>query len=205
MFTKKDLEGLATPASNVSNTQNAAPAVAETSVKPAALPSELLTPGAQAAVNGMIAAAVKEALAGIAPLLAQSQMTPATLAAAFAEAERQRRLPSEDEVTKKERMLREKKMMKEEIEQNLANTRKAQEDCLHEYVTGAPSISAVNNFPDRQPRFFCHTCMSWFEPRHWIVGELPTRDNPRGTDRIVDAHPLYEIVRKKWTLHHQQA
>jgi hypothetical protein len=131
-------------------------------------------------------------------------MTPKARADAFAAAELERRRPEQETAEKKaKREKRERALLKAEIDNNAANRKLTQDNCLHQYVTGAQSISAVRNYPDRQERFFCHLCMAWFEPRHWDVGIEPTEDNPRGQDMIVPAHPLYAEIRKKWFAQHQ--
>ncbi len=70
-------------------------------------PAELMTPEAQAYTNQLVTNAVKEIFAQMAPLLQSIALTPEKLA----EAEKLRRAPTEDELAKKLREAREKKLM----------------------------------------------------------------------------------------------
>jgi hypothetical protein len=174
-------------------------------------PPELLNPASQAYVNALVSAAVKEAVAGLHAQLAQVQtLTPSNsltsegLVAALAEAERIRKLPTESEAAKLRRQAREKKAMREEEERNRENRRLTQESCAHRYPNSQLSVAAVNNYFDRYPRFICFRCQLLIEPRHWECGFLPTEENPKGTDRIVDAHPLYVAIAKEYAVTHQQ-
>jgi hypothetical protein len=163
------------------------------------VPPQALTPEVQAFMNTSISATIKEIFAGMQPMLASIALTPEKIE----QMEAARRAPTEDERARKAREKREKALQKEEIDQNRKNLKASQENCLHRYVNGSQSISAVRNYPDRQTRFICHLCMSYFEPRHWEVGILPTAENPHGSDKIVDASPLYVQIFKEWSLSHQ--
>jgi len=191
VFQKKELE---TP--DLSSLNAPAP-----ELKP---PPELLTPAAMSYMNSMVAAAVKEAISGLhAAQAAVSPLTAEGLVAAFGEAERVRRLPTETEVAFKKRQEREKKNMHEEQETNRKNLALVQENCSHRYPNSQLSIAAVNNMPDRNPRFLCLKCQLLIQPRRWECGQLPTDENPKGTDSIVAGHPLYQAIAKEYATTHQ--
>jgi len=156
-------------------------------------PPSILTPDAMAFIKAATSAAVKEAVAGIfaqmGPILQSIALTPEKLA----EAEKLRRAPTEDEKAKKAREIRERKLTQQEAEENRQNLLKNQAACPHHYPTGQWSVNVVNNFPDRQPRFLCSLCQSFFEPRRWVI-LAPDADNPRGKAVIADAHKDYARV-----------
>ena len=145
----------------------------------------------QAQINSSISAAVKEAIAAMAPLFQSIAMTPEKML----EMERLRRAPSEDEVKEKQREARERALMKEDIEEARRNTERMQKQCPgpHKDKNGRYSISLIHNYPDRQARGVCTHCHSLIEPTHWEIG-APDEKNPRGKAHLVKAHPLYYIV-----------
>jgi len=193
VFTKKD----ESPAIDLSSL--AAPVAAPESPK-RPVPPAALTPEMQSFMNESISATIKEIFAGMQPMLASIALTPEKIE----RMEAARRAPTEDEKARKAREKREKALQKEEIDQNRKNLQASQDNCLHRYVNGALSVCAVRNYPDRQTRFICQRCMSYFEPRRWVTGILPTAENPHGSDKIVDAHPMYVQIAKEWSLNHEQ-
>jgi hypothetical protein len=164
------------------------------------VPPELLNPASQAYMNSLIGAAIREAMSGMAPLLQSIALTPEKIQAM----EDARRAPTADQAAAAARAKREKANMKVELEENRKNLRLSQENCLHRYVSGALSVSAIRNYPDRQSRFVCHRCMAMFHPRHWEIG-APTEEWPRGEEKIVNAHPLYVQIAKEWHASHEGA
>ena len=161
-------------------------------------PPEALTPATQAYMNSLIGAAIREAMAGMAPILQSIALTPEKIELM----EAARRAPTADQAAAAARSKREKALMKEELEQNRKNLNASQENCLHRYVSGALSVSAIRNYPDRQSRFVCHRCIAIFQPRHWEILAL-TAEFPRGAEKIVDAHPLYIQIPKEWSAAHE--
>jgi len=152
-------------------------------------PAELMTPEAQAYTNQLVTNAVKEIFAQMAPLLQSIALTPEKLA----EAEKLRRAPTAEELAKKAREKREKKLMMEEAAENRANQERHQAACTHRDENERWAVQVVHNFPDRQPRFLCPKCQSFFEPRRWVVG-APDAENPRGRAYIADEHPQYQML-----------
>jgi hypothetical protein len=151
-------------------------------------PKELLTPAAQAYTNNLINEAIKGVFAQLGPVLESIALTPEKLA----QAEALRRAPDPALVA---RELRERKLMQQDQEENRANLLRNQANCPHKYPTGQWAVSVVRNYPDRQERFCCMLCQSFFEPRHWAIN-APDTENPRGRAVIVDAHPQYAAVRE---------
>src|SRR2546425_89046 len=126
MFNKKEKDE--TPDLNALSQAGASSIVAEPEPsKPSKvkMPYELMSPEAQAYTSQLVSAAVKEIFASMAPLLQSIALTPEKLA----EAERLRRAPTEDEVNKKARETREKKMMRDEADENRQNLLRAQAAC----------------------------------------------------------------------------
>ena len=162
------------------------------------VPPELLTPAAVAAMNQQTSELVRELFSQLAPLLKDISLSPEKLQIM----EDLRRAPTADQAAAASRSKREKALMKEELEQNRKNLTASQDACLHRYVSGALSVSAIRNYPDRQSRFVCHKCMAIFAPRHWEI-LAPTAEFPRGVEKIVDAHPLYIQIAKEWHLAHE--
>jgi hypothetical protein len=151
-------------------------------------PKELLTPAAQAYTNSLINEAIKGVFAQLGPLLESIALTPEKLA----QAEALRRAPDPAAVA---RELRERKLMQEEQEENRANLLRNQENCPHKYPTGQWAVSPVRNYPDRQERFICSLCQSFFEPKRWVI-LAPDAENPRGKPAIAPEHPQYRMVRE---------
>jgi hypothetical protein len=178
-----DLSGLAQSAS-------AAPVTAEsdTQRKKIPTPAVLLTPEAQAYTNQLISEAVKGVFAQLGPILQSIALTPEKLA----EAEALRRAPDPALVA---RELRERKLMQQEQEENRANLLRNQAACPHKYPTGQWAVNPVRNYPDRQERFICCLCQSFFQPKRWEIG-APDAENPRGRAYIADEHPQYRMVRE---------
>jgi hypothetical protein len=168
------------------------------------VPPELLTPAASAYVNSLVSEAVQKAVAAAlaAQQTPQNSLTSEGLVAALTEAERIRKLPTETEAAKLRRQQREKKAMRLEQENNRKNLEMTQAACAHRYPNNSLSVAAVNNYPDRNPRFVCFRCQLLIQPRHWECGILPTEENPQGTDAIVDAHPLWQSIAKEYAITH---
>jgi hypothetical protein len=162
------------------------------------VPPAALTPEMQSYLNASMSAAIKEALVGMAPILQSIALTPEKIELM----ESARRAPTADQAAAASRAKREKALMKEELEQNRKNLNASQENCLHRYVSGALSVSAIRNYPDRRSRFVCHRCMAIFQPRHWEI-LAPTAEFPRGVEKIVDADPLYVQIAKEWSASHE--
>ena len=152
-------------------------------------PYELMSPEAQAYTSQLVTNAVKEIFASMGPLLQSIALTPEKLAAA----EALRRAPTEDEKAKKLREKREKKLMMDEQAENRANLARHQAACTHRDENERWAVQAVHNFPDRQPRFLCPKCQSFFEPRRWCIA-APDAENPRGRAYIADEHKQYKEV-----------
>jgi hypothetical protein len=149
-------------------------------------PPAALTPEMQAFVSASISEAVKGLFAQMGPILQSIALTPEKLM----QAEQLRRAPDPAKVV---REAREKRLMREEQEENRQNLLRNQALCPHRYPTGATSINGVRNYPDRQPRGICVLCQKVFEPRRWVIG-APDQDNPRGKAYIADADPQYGLV-----------
>jgi hypothetical protein len=162
------------------------------------LPPELLTPAAQAAMNHNTSEMVRELFAQLAPLLKDISLSPEKLALM----EELRRAPTADQAAAAARSKREKALTLEEADQNRKNLKLSQENCLHRYVSGALSVSAIRNYPDRQSRYVCHKCLAIFQPRRWEI-LAPNSAFPRGEERIVDADPLYLQIAKEWHASHE--
>jgi len=174
-----DLSALAQPATQLA-----------TEPKPSKLktPDAMLTPENQAYTNNLISEAVKGVFAQLGPLLESIALTPEKLA----QAEALRRAPDPALVA---RELRERKLMQQDQEENRANLLRTQAACIHKYPTGQWAVNPIHNYPDRQERFICSLCQSFFEPRRWTI-QAPDAENPRGKAVIVDAHPQYHLVRE---------
>ena len=162
------------------------------------VPPELLNPASQAYMNATIGAAIREALQGLAPILASSGLTVEKLQLM----EDMRRAPSADQAAAAARSKREKQLMIQEANDNAQNIANQQSGCEHRYSSHALAVSAIRNFPDRNPRFICHLCMLVVQPRRWDI-LAPNEKFPRGEEKIVDAHPLYASIRKEWSLTHE--
>ncbi len=192
---EKESEAPATAAPDLSTLAQAGSSVTVAEPEPSKpaqkfkTPAELLTPEAQAYTNQLVTNAVKEIFAQMAPLLQSIALTPEKLAAA----EAMRRAPTEDELAKKLREKREKKLMLAEAEENRQNLLRSQAACSHRDENERWAVQVVHNFPDRQPRFLCPHCQSFFEPRRWVVG-APDAENPRGRAYIADEHPQYQML-----------
>jgi len=178
-----DLGNLAQPASAVRS-------ATEPEVQPKKIPTPavLLTPEAQAYANYLIDESVKGVFAQLGPVLQSIALTPEKLA----EAEALRRAPDPKLVA---RELRERKLMQQEQEENRQNLLRNQANCPHKYPTGQWAVNPVRNYPDRQERFICSLCQTFFQPKRWEIGP-PDADNPRGRAYIAEAHPQYHLVRE---------
>jgi hypothetical protein len=157
--------------------------------KAAPLPNAALTPEMLAYINETTAATIKQVLAGMMPMISQLAMTPEKIALA----EEIRRKPTAEQEAVKNREKRERKLMQQEAAENEANKKALQSACSHRYVTGQVSCSICRNFPDRQPRFLCHLCATWFTPREWRIG-APDAENPRGKAFVAEAHRQYAEI-----------
>ena len=155
------------------------------------VPDSMRNPAEQAYINSSISAAVKEAIMAMAPILQSVAMTPEKML----EMERLRRAPGEDEVRAKQREARERKLMKEDLQEAERNKKWIQDNCPgpHKDKNGKWSISIIHNYPDRMPRGVCTHCHLFIEPTHWEIGS-PTDKHPRGEPRLVPASPLYKTV-----------
>jgi hypothetical protein len=190
-FTKKDLkETLEIPTADLSGLIAPAATATETeaSAKTIPTPAVLLTPEAQAYTNNLISEAVKGVFAQLGPVLQSIALTPEKLA----QAEALRRAPDPAAVA---RELRERKLMQEEQKENQDNLLRNQANCPHKYPTGAWAVNVVRNYPDRQERFICSLCQSFFQPKRWEIA-APDSENPRGRPFIAEMHPQYAAVRE---------
>lgn len=151
-------------------------------------PAILLNPEAQAAMNQMISAAVRDIFSQLAPVLSSIALTPEKIA----EAEKLRRAPDPAAVA---REIRERRLMQEEANENQANLLRMRENCPHKYPTGAWAIGVIRNYPDRRERFICALCQNLFEPKRWVIGP-PDSENPRGHAYIAEESLGYRVVRE---------
>ena len=152
------------------------------------VPNELVNPASQAAINQLISSAVKEVFANMAPMLESIALTPAKMA----EAEKLRRAPDPALVA---REARERKLMREELEEVARQTAERQRNCSHKDANGHYCVSLCHNFPDRGTRALCHHCAKFFQPLHWEIGP-PDEKHPRGKPILVNEDPQYGIVRE---------
>jgi hypothetical protein len=189
-WTKKDRETFEVPTVELSGLIAAgAPAnEPEASAEKIPTPAVLLTPEAQAYTNNLISEAVKGVFAQLGPLLESIALTPQKLA----EAEKLRRAPDPAKIA---RELRERKLMQQDQEETRANLLRNQAHCIHKYPTGQWAVNPVRNYPDRQERFICSLCQSFFQPKRWEIA-APDADNPRGRAFIAEAHKDYDRVRE---------
>jgi hypothetical protein len=153
------------------------------------VPPSGLTPEMLAYINSTTAATIKEVIAGMMPVISQLAMTPEKIALA----EEIRRRPTAEQEAMKAREKRERLLTQQEASENAANKRALQENCAHRYPTGQLSVSTCRNYPDRQPRFLCHLCTSFFTPREWRIGP-PDAENPRGVPFVAEPHPQYREI-----------
>ncbi len=184
-----DLSGLTQPAPAVQPSPASEP---EAATKNIPTPAVLLTPEAQAYTNTLISEAIRGVFAQLAPVLQSIALTPEKLA----EAEAMRRAPDPKLVA---RELREKQLMMAEQEENRKNLLRNQAACPHKYPTGQWAVNVVRNYPDRQERFICSLCQSFFEPKRWVI-DAPDAENPRGKPRIAEMHSQYMQVREILTI-----
>jgi hypothetical protein len=150
------------------------------------VPTEIVSPAAQASVNQMISAAVAEVFKNMGPMLERISLTPEKLA----EAERLRREPDPKLVA---REARERALMREDLRVAEKLKRDLQESCTHKDNNMRWSISAIHNYPDRQCRLICVRCHLIVEPTHWTI-DAPDATHPRGVPRLVPAHPRYAEI-----------
>jgi len=143
---------------------------------------------AAADVKGLVAAAVKEAVAGVfsqlGPLLESMAITPEKL--------REANKPYKDPAVIA-RELREMLIWKEDEAEARRQTEERQNACPHIDNNGRSSVQLVHNFPDRQPRGICAKCHAYIHPREWRIG-APDAKHPRGVPFLVEPHRHYQIV-----------
>lgn len=151
-------------------------------------PNSVLTPEAQAFMNQSISAAVREVFLQMAPMMQSIALTPEKLA----EAERIRREPDPNV---KAREIRERLLMKEDLDAAREQKERMQANCTHKDPNMRWAVSLIHNYPDRQTRGVCVHCHSLFEPTHWEIG-APDATHPRGNPVLVKAHAQYHIVRE---------
>jgi hypothetical protein len=153
------------------------------------IPEDLQKSENQAAVNAMVASAVKEAvaaaMAGMAPILESMALTPDRLSI----------LSGKDptaEAASRARVAREKKEWGVADAQARKTLAALQATCPHKDGNEHSSIRLMRNYPDRQPRGMCMKCHLLITPRQWVY-DAPL---PDGTPqpRLQDAHPLYHLV-----------
>lgn len=146
------------------------------------------TVNAAADVKNLVAAAVKEAVAGVfeqlGPLLQSMAVTPEKL--------REANKPYKDPAVIA-RELREMLIWKEDEAEARRQTEERQNACPHIDDNGRSSIQLVHNFPDRQPRGVCARCHAYIHPREWRIG-APDDKHPRGVPYLVEPHKNYSIV-----------
>jgi len=151
--------------------------------------SSALTPEQLGAINMATAAAVKEAIAGMAaffaPMMQSMAITPEKL--------REANKPYVDP-KKKEREDREQGLWRQDIEDNRRLTQNMQDNCIHEDDNQRTAIRLDRNFPDRQARGICMKCLAIIHPKEWRIG-APDKDNPRGVAYMVEPHKDYGKVR----------
>jgi hypothetical protein len=152
--------------------------------------SSALSPEQLGAINMATAAAVKEAIAGMAaffsPMIEKMAITPEKL--------REANKPYVDP-KKAAREERETKLWRQDIEDNRRNLQSAQDNCLHEDDNQRTSIRLIRNFPDRQVRGVCVKCQAIIHPKEWRIG-APNDANPRGVAYLVEPHKDYLKVRQ---------
>lgn len=143
------------------------------------VPPAMLSPESIAFMNSSIAAAVREAVSSLGPIMVQMEQA--------------RRAPTPEQQTAQAREERERANLAQDLNEQRLGKERLQERCPHKYPSGQYAISVIHNFPDRQARGTCHLCGCWFHPREWEI-LAPTRQNPRGVPRIRDAHPMYKVI-----------
>jgi hypothetical protein len=160
------------------------------------------TPAANAERNAEIAAAVKEAVAGVMAALApalQAANNNDALISALREVNKPYKDPKQEA-----RELRESLKWKEDEKENRRLTEERQSNCPHLDKNGRTSICLVHNHPDRNPRGICVICHSWINPKEWRIASTPeialqmvggNKDRVKGCAYLVDEHPQYKMVR----------
>jgi hypothetical protein len=152
--------------------------------------SSALSPEQLGAMNAMVAAAVKEAMVGMAavfaPMVQQMAITPEKL--------REANRPYVDP-KKKLREDRETKLWREDIDDARRTTQMSKDNCIHQDDNQRTSIRLIRNFPDRQVRGVCVKCQDIIHPKEWRIG-APDEQNPRGVAYTVAPHKDYLIVRQ---------
>jgi hypothetical protein len=156
------------------------------------VPPEALTPAVQAYVNENLSVAIREIFKEFAPMMASLALTPEKLQLM----EDLRRKPTESQEAYNRRQVREKKMMREEQEQNRLNLEATQAACPHAYPSGLSAINIIRNYPDRHARGICVLCQVLIHPRQWVI-DAPNDEYPHGVERIAPEHPQYGLVRRK--------
>jgi hypothetical protein len=162
--------------------------------------SSALSPDQMALVNGMISAAVKEAVGGVfgqlGPILKDLALTPEKIQAM----EDARRAPTKEQEDFKKRMEREKREFSEQDAETRAKIRAMQDSCPHRDENDKEAICLVHNYPDRQVRGICPICWSLIEPRHWAI-EAPDPKTGKTKPILIPAHRDYARVLLKQSRH----
>jgi hypothetical protein len=147
-----------------------------------------MSPELLGAINAATTAAVREAIAGMGAMMAQTVKDLAITPEKLREANK----PYVDPAIAL-RELREKLRWTEDENANRQNLRITQDNCPHLDDNGKTAINLVHNFFDRQPRGLCSKCADWIFPREWRIG-APTAEHPRGKAYMVEPHKNYNIV-----------
>lgn len=151
-------------------------------------PDVLKTPEAQASVNAVIAATVKESVqaifASLGPVLKDMAVTPEKL--------REGLKPWQDPA-KIARELRESLKSRADEEEIRKQDAARKANCPHLDQNGRSSLRLVHNQLDHQPRGLCVLCGDWVHPREWRIGP-PTEKEPKGHAYLVPAHKDYKTV-----------
>jgi|SRR5690242_6424396 len=151
--------------------------------------SSAMTPEMLALVTAATSAAVKEALAGLTPIIQQLALTPEKIAAA----EEIRRAPTKKELEAMRRAEREALLSKEDAAEAARRDAQRKANCPHLDKNGRSALGLIHNYPDHQPRGICPLCQDLINPREWRIG-APDEQHPRGVPVIVPAHKDYKMV-----------
>ena len=160
-------------------------------------PAEIITPASQAAVNAMISAAVKEAVAsvfaGLAPHLSAMALSPEKLAIAIREPNRPVVPP--EAIALKLREERESLKSKEDEQEVRKQLAARQAACSHMDRNGRTAVALIHNWPDHMARGICPLCHCLIQPAHWEIGTALTHPERKDHAFIVPESPLYHIVK----------
>lgn len=165
--------------------------------KPIPVPPEALTPAAQAYMNHQLKETVAAMFREFAPMMQSIALTPEKIQAM----EDARRAPSETEVKRKARELRERKLQQQDIEEARRSQKALQDSCPHKYPNGQLSLAVISNRPDRQRLLICLKNHCEIAPGMWMVG-APTEEHPRGRVYFEKPHPDYKRLIQEYDLVH---